>query len=346
MNEQNDVFARSWRSSFPPLGASDAQFCQTYGDSVYSDLVSSVCAGSTYTGSSPGEFCSLLNGDFAELCSQYASCSDASGACAVAGPTQAPTTSAQTTPVPTTTTVFMEIPGVNCIEVASRKRRQADNQVCTPAPMRIMYISATYQSTTSYNNAVDSTIANQVSNILSNILPAEADADHVFVDKMAQGVCDDDNDRRRRRRQTGGTCATFTAEILYDSKFVSRNQVVAAVTGHAKISNDAVSVSDDIDLDSYTFATTTAGPTTTNTGPTTTTFDMSICDAEENVQCPNDSDACWANLTQMCGWSGATTTTTVATTTFDMSICDAEESVQCPDDSDACWDNLTIKCGW
>ena len=53
--------------------------------------------------------------------------------------------------------------------------------------MRIMYISATYQSATSYNNAVDSTIANQVSNILSNILPTEADADHVFVDKMAQG---------------------------------------------------------------------------------------------------------------------------------------------------------------
>jgi hypothetical protein len=337
-----DMAAPSRKRRQAAGGASDAQFCQTYGDSAYADLVSSVCAGSTYTGNSPGEFCTLLAGDFAELCSEYASCSNASGTCAVAGPPAS--TPAPTTPAQTTTTVFMEIPGVNCIEVASRKRRQAANPVCTPAPMRIMFLSATYQSNTEYNNAVDSTIANQVSNILSNVLPADADADHVFVDKMVQGQCDDND--RRRRRQAGGTCATFTAEILYDSKFVNRNQIVAAVTGHAKISNDAVSVSDDIDLDHYNFATTMAGPTTTNNGPTTTTFDMSICDAEENVQCPNDTQACWDNLDQMCGWNLATTTTTVATTTFDMSICDAEEDVQCPNDTDACWDNLTILCGW
>ena len=101
-------------------GKSDAQFCQDYGNSEYSDFLGNVCSGSNYVGNSPGEFCSFLIEEFAELCNDYSSCETVGGSCQAKSQqsttSEASTTTTQsTTTTPESTTEFFEIPGENCI---------------------------------------------------------------------------------------------------------------------------------------------------------------------------------------------------------------------------------------
>ena len=92
----------------------DSQFCFQYGlNSQFADSLSSVCDGSTYIGTSPGEFCGFFVGAFAEPCDLYASCSDAGGSCTAVETTLPQTSTASTSAIVTTATGWLDIIFIN-----------------------------------------------------------------------------------------------------------------------------------------------------------------------------------------------------------------------------------------
>jgi hypothetical protein len=215
--------------------------------------------------------------------------------------------------------------------IQSRKRRQVSEGPCTPAPQRLMTISSTFQSTSGFNSATTQSVAQEVQDILDNTLPTHAEADHVFIDQLCNGPCQGNGNQNKAG-------AIFTAEIIYDAKYLDYFQVVAGALAHNRIGNPARTVSDTLYYPNQnTATTTTAGATTTTPAATTTT--VNICDAHESQQCPgaNNTPYCWNQLAIQCNWPNL----------FDTSICDEEdETKQCPNDDAACWNYLTAKCGW